>query len=302
MMTDPSVSGDRIVFVYANDLWTSKPDGSDVMRLTSNEGNEFAPHFSPDGKTIAFTGQYDGNTDVFTIPAEGGVPTASHGIPKGDFARGFTPDGKSVLFTSIRESFARALPKFYLVPVQGGFPEKLNLPNGTYGSYSPDGKMLAYNPSFNAFTQWKHYRGGTESYIWICDMKTLSVEKIRSPMADATTGARCGSAIWFTSFRTATGNSISFPSILNQKPSAQLTQFSDFPINSAGYGAGKIVFEQAGYLHLYDPSAKNQPSSISTFRPIFPPSVPICLRSEEHTFFEHFSRQGHAHYSKQGAK
>ena len=93
MMTDPSVSSDHIVFVYSNDLWTARLDGSDVIGLTSNEGNEFAPHFSPDGMTIAFTGQYDGNMDVFTIPAEGGVPTRLTWHPEGDFARGYTPNG-----------------------------------------------------------------------------------------------------------------------------------------------------------------------------------------------------------------
>ena len=289
MMTDPSVSSDHIVFVYSNDLWTSKLDGSDVMRLTSNEGAEFAPNFSPDGKTIAFTGQYDGNMDVFTIPAEGGVPTRLTWHPEGDFTRGFTPDGKSVLFTSTRESFSRALPRFFLVPVEGGFPEKLNLPNGVYGSYSPDGKKLAYNPDFNAFTQWKNYRGGTESYIWICDMKTLAVEKIPKPDGGCNDWRPMwiGDVIYFLSDRNGEFNLFSFDS--KSKNIIQLTQFKDFPINTAGYGAGKIVFEQAG-LH---PSLR---SRFKEFNPApypcpgrsFGDPSPLCFRNEEHPFLKYF--------------
>ena len=156
MMTDPSISSSHIVFVYANDLWLAGLDGANVTRLTANEGAEFSPNFSPDGTTIAFTGQYDGNFDVFTIQVEGGVPTRLTWHPETDYVRGFTPDGKSVLFSSTRESFTSGLPKFYTVPLAGGFPEKLNLPSGVYGSYSPDGKKIAYNPHYNAFQQWKN--------------------------------------------------------------------------------------------------------------------------------------------------
>jgi tricorn protease len=274
MMTNPSVSNDHIVFVYANDLWLAKTDGSDVMRLTANEGAEFAPCFSPDGTTIAFTGQYDGNTDVFTIPAVGGTPTRLTWHPEGDYVRGFTPDGKSILFVSIRESFTRAQPKFFLVPVQGGFPEKLNLPSGAYGSYSSDGKKLAYNPNFNAFTQWKNYRGGTESYIWICDLASLSVEKIPQPKGGCNDWRPMwiGELVYFLSDRNGEFNLFSYDT--RSKEIAQLTTFTDFPINSAGYGSGRIIFEQAGYLHLYDISSKKPtqlhirvPADLSSTRP-----------------------------------
>jgi tricorn protease len=252
MMTDPSVSSSHIVFVYANDLWVTDLDGANVIRLTSNEGAEFAPNFSPDGKTIAFTGQYDGNMDVFTIPVEGGIPTRLTWHPDPDVARGFTPDGKSVLFSSPRESFSAGLPKFYTVPITGGFPEKLNLPSGVYGSYSPDGKKIAYNPYYNAFQQWKNYRGGRISYIWICDLSSLAVEKITQPTGGCNDWRPMwiGDFVYFLSDRNGEFNLFSY----NTKSAEikQLTQFKDFPINSAGFGSGKIVFEQAGYIHLYD--------------------------------------------------
>jgi len=274
MMTDPSVSNSHIVFVYANDLWVSGLDGSDVTRLTSNEGAEFTPNFSPDGKTIAFTGQYDGNTDVFTIPVEGGIPSRLTWHPDADFARGFTPDGKSVLFSSTRESFTGGLPKFYLVPLSGGFPEKLNLPSGVYGSFSPDGKKIAYNPYYNAFQQWKNYRGGRISYIWICDLSTLAVEKIPQPAGGCNDWRPMwiGETVYFLSDRNGEFNLFSYDTRSGEIK--QLTRFSDFPINSAGYGGGRIVFEQAGYIHLFDLATNTSkqlhirvPADLSNLRP-----------------------------------
>ncbi len=274
MMTDPSVSSSHIVFVYANDLWVADLDGANVTRITSNEGAEFSPNFSPDGKTIAFTGQYDGNTDVFTIPVEGGVPTRLTWHPDADFARGFTPDGMSVLFSSTRESFTGGLPKFYLVPLTGGFPEKLNLPSGVYGSFSSDGKKIAYNPYYNAFQQWKNYRGGRISFIWICDLSTLAVEKIPQPAGGCNDWRPMwiGNYVYFLSDRNGEFNLFSYDTQL--KEINQLTHFTDFPINSAGYGGGKIIFEQAGYLHLYDLTSNSStqlhihvPADLSTIRP-----------------------------------
>jgi tricorn protease len=256
MMTDPAVSNSKIVFVYANDLWSADLDGAHVERLTSSEGAEFAPNFSPDGSLIAFTGQYDGNMDVFTMPAEGGVPTRLTWHPDADIARGFTPDGKSILFSSTRESFSRRFSQLYQVPVQGGYPEKLKLPSGFYGSYSPDGKRLAYNPTPNAWPQWKHYRGGEISYIWICDLATLAVDKIPQPEGGCNDWRPMwiGDVVYFLSDRNGEFNLFSFDT--RSKEIAQLTKFTDFPVCTAGYGGGKIVFEQAGYIHLFDLASK----------------------------------------------
>ncbi len=176
MMTSPAISGDHIAFAYANDLWVANLDGSDVMRLTSNVGNEFNPCFSPDGKTIAFSGSYDGNVDVFTIPVEGGIPTRITWHPAADVVIGFTPDGKNILFTTPMESFTYALPQLYKVPVEGGIPERVPLQSVTSASFSPDGNMVAYNPLYPAWQQWKNYRGGRVSTIWICSkIRTISL-------------------------------------------------------------------------------------------------------------------------------
>ena len=279
MMTDPTVSSNYIAFVYANDLWRAGLDGSNVTRLTSNEGAEFAPTFSPDGKTLAFTGQYDGNTDVFTMPAEGGTPTRLTWHPSADFVRGFTADGKSILFSSDRESYTNTLPNFYLIPVNGGFPEKMKLPSGVYGSFSPDAKKIAYSPYYPAFQQWKNYRGGRISYIWICDLKTLAVEKIPQPSGACNDWRPMwiGDIVYFLSDRNGEFNLFSYNT--NTKDVKQLTLFKDFPINSAGYGGGRIIFEQSGYLHLFDPSSGNTtqlhlhiPADLSGIRPRYVPA------------------------------
>ncbi|MCX6244277.1 MAG: PDZ domain-containing protein [Bacteroidetes bacterium] len=279
MMTDPTVSSGCIAFVYANDLWKAGLDGSNVTRLTSNEGAEFAPTFSPDGKTLAFTGQYDGNLDVFTMPAEGGVPTRMTWHPSGDYVRGFTPDGKSILFSSDRESYTYALPNFYLIPVTGGFPEKMKLPGAVYGSFSPDARRIAYSPYYPAFQQWKNYRGGRISFIWVCDLKTLAVEKIPQPSGGCNDWRPMwiGDFVYFLSDRNGEFNLFSYNT--KTKDIKQLTRFTDFPINTAGYGGGRIIFEQSGYLHLFDPGTGNAtqlhirvPADLPGIRPRYVPA------------------------------
>ena len=279
MMTDPTVSSGYIAFVYANDLWRAGLDGTNVTRLTSNEGVEFAPAFSPDGKTLAFTGQYDGNLDVFTMPSEGGVPTRMTWHPAGDYVRGFTPDGKSILFSSDRESFTGALPDFYLIPVNGGLPEKMKLPGAVYGSFSPDARRIAYSPYYPAFQQWKNYRGGRISFIWVCDLKTLAVEKIPQPSGGCNDWRPMwiGDFVYFLSDRNGEFNFFSYNT--KTKDIKQLTRFTDFPINTAGYTGGRIIFEQSGYLHLFDPGTGNStqlhirvPADLPGIRPRYVPA------------------------------
>ncbi len=252
MITSPAISKDHIVFLYANDLWVADLDGKHVTRLTSNEGSESLPCFSPDGKTIAFSGEYDGNRDVYTIPVEGGIPQRITWHPSDDYAIGFTSDGHSVLYTSSMESFINALPQLYKIPVTGGFPERIPLQSATNASYSPDGSAIAYNPLYPAWQQWKNYRGGRVSTIWICKFPLLSVEKIPQPegWCNDYLPMWFNDNIYFLSDRNGEFNLFSFNS--QTREIKQLTSFTDFPVQSASQGNGKIIFEQAGYLHVYD--------------------------------------------------
>src|SRR5262245_43776301 len=181
MLSQPAISKDHIAFIYAGDLWVADLNGKNVRRLTSDEGEQSSPAFSPDGSLIAFTAQYDGNQDVYVVPVVGGVPTSLTWHPGPDIVQGFTPDGSSVLFTSRRAVFTGRYEQLFTVPVKGGVEEPLKLPNAHRASYSPDGTRLAYNPLSEAFTQWKHYRGGLNSTIWFYKFKDNSAEKLAQP-------------------------------------------------------------------------------------------------------------------------
>ncbi|MGB8958603.1 MAG: PDZ domain-containing protein [Candidatus Aminicenantales bacterium] len=252
MLTQPAVSAERIVFVYANDLWTADLEGRAVRRLTSDVGTESNPAFSPDGTLIAFSGQYDGNTDVFVVPAGGGVPKRLTWHPAADLVQGFAPDGKSVLFVSARFSANRAYSQLFTVPVAGGEASPLKVPYASKAAISPDGRAIAYNPFPEAFTQWKNYRGGRFSRIWIFDAKNEGIEKLPQPegRSNDVDPMWFGREIIFRSDRNGEFNLFAFDSLA--KTVRQLTDFKDFPILSASAGAGRVVFEQAGSLHLYD--------------------------------------------------
>ncbi|HPW17498.1 MAG TPA: PDZ domain-containing protein [Candidatus Aminicenantes bacterium] len=252
MLTQPAVSAERIAFVYANDIWTADLEGRDVRRLTSDVGAETAPAFSPDGRLVAFSGQYDGNTDVYVVPAGGGVPKRLTWHPAADIVQGFTPDGRSVLFTSSRFSDNRSYSQLFTVPVAGGEATMLNVPYAFKAAVSPDGRSIAYNPFPEAFTQWKHYRGGRFSRIWIFDNAAESVVKVPQPegRSNDVDPMWFGPRIVFRSDRDGEFNLYAYD--LASKSVKRLTEFKDFPVLSASGGAGKVVFEQAGALHLYD--------------------------------------------------
>ncbi|MDZ7636434.1 MAG: hypothetical protein U5L72_19240 [Bacteroidales bacterium] len=180
-MSQPAVSTTHIAFIYAEDLWVMNADGTSPRRMTVDEGIESDPCFSPDGKLIAFSAQYDGNTDVFIIPVEGGLPVRLTWHPGNDLVRGFTPNGTGVLFASQRSSFSGRYHQLYNVGISGGYPVKLEIPNAFDATYSPDGRRMAYNPLYQAFGQWKNYRGGTVSTIWLYTFTDRSVVKIPQP-------------------------------------------------------------------------------------------------------------------------
>jgi tricorn protease len=251
-LTRPAVSAERIAFVYANDLWTADLEGRNVRRLTSDVGAESYPAFSPDGSLVAFSGQYDGNTDVYVVPAGGGVPRRLTWHPAADAVLGFTPDGTSVLFASGRFSNNRAYSQLFTVPVKGGEAGMLKVPYASDAELSPDGRFIAYNPFPEAFTQWKNYRGGRFSRIWIFNAQDYGIEKVPQPegRSNDVDPMWVGKNVLFRSDRNGEFNLFSFDTA--SKEVKQLTQFKDFPVLSASAGAGKVIFEQAGSLHLYD--------------------------------------------------
>src|SRR5215467_7145684 len=144
LLSQPAISKTNIAFVYAGDLWIADVDGKNVRRLTSDEGVESNPVFSPDGSLIAFSAQYEGNTDVYVMPAAGGVPTRLTWHPGADIVQGFTPDGSAVLFTSARAVFTGRYTQLFTVPVKGGIEQQLPIPNASKATYSPDGARVAY--------------------------------------------------------------------------------------------------------------------------------------------------------------
>lgn len=186
----PAIHGDTIVFTYAGDLYLVTKAGGEARKLTSGEGYEMFAHFSPDGKTIAFTGQYDGNTEVFSMPTLGGVPTRltytatlgrddiSDRMGPNNIVTTWTPDGKNIVYRSRKQSFNPFIGSLYTVGKDGGMSIPLPLPTGGFCSYSEDGKKLAFNRIMREFRTWKYYKGGMADDVWIYDFETKTTENI----------------------------------------------------------------------------------------------------------------------------
>lgn len=254
LLEQPAVSARHVAFVYAGDLWVAELDGSNVQRLTSHAGEESRPRFSPDGRTLAFSGQYDGNVDVYTMPVEGGEPQRLTWHPGDDLVQAFTPDGRAVAFVSQREAHTRRFWQLFSVPIEGGSPASYGLPSCAKAAFSPDGTRIAYTPLSGAFAQWKNYRGGRVSRIWIYDLADRSVEQVPQPAGrcNDTDPMWVGERLYFCSDRAGEFDLYTYESATQSV--AQLTRHADFPIQSASSDAQRIVYEQAGWLHLFDPA------------------------------------------------
>jgi len=253
----PDVSQSQIVFTYANDLWLMAKEGGTAVKLSSPAGVETFPKFSPDGKSIAFTGNYDGNKDVYVIPSIGGVPLrlTEHGFP--DREVDWTNDGKRVLFASIRESGKARFNQFYTVAATGGPDEKLPLAYAEYGSYSPDGKQMAVTFRSQIGRNWKRYRGGWKADIDIFNFETLASENI-SVKSDAGDEFPMWheNFIYFLSDRGPELRMNLWRYDLDKKTFEQLTKFTDYDIHFPSLGPEDIVFEAGGKLYLYQLSSQ----------------------------------------------
>lgn len=252
LLRQPTVSDRSVVFVYADDLWMADRDGGAARRLTTHEGTESLPHFSPDGSMIAFSAQYGGNTDVYVMPATGGEPKRLTWHPGEDAVQGWTPDGASIVFRSGRSGYPTALTKLLKVSFKGGFQEELPMPQAYAGEVSPDGQMAAYQTIGFWDPEWRNYRGGQAQPIWIVDLKTLSLKT--TPQTDRerhTDPVWYKNVVYFLSERDYANNVWSFNPKTNELK--QVTFHKDFDIKSLDASNDRIVYEQGGYLHLLDP-------------------------------------------------
>ena len=252
MLSEPAVSSSHLAFIYAGDLWLTNRDGGGARRLTSDLGDKSNPVFSPDGSLIAYSANIDGNTDVYVIAAAGGVPRRLTFHPGADLAQAFTPDGKAVMFTSPRAAFNNRFQKLFTVPVTGGVETQLEIPNASRATYSPDGQRIAYNPLMPAFKQWKRYRGGTNSWLWLFSSSDKSIVKIPQPAtrSNDVDPIWLGDTVYFRSDRNGEFNLFAYD--VKTKAVRQLTRHTDFPVLNASAANGAIVYEQAGYLHTFD--------------------------------------------------
>ncbi|MGE0102900.1 MAG: PDZ domain-containing protein [Blastocatellales bacterium] len=250
LVRNPTLSRTQIVFVYAGDLWIVGRDGGEARRLTTGVGIETSPLFSPDGATVAFTGQYDGNTDLYTVPVSGGVPRRVTYHPGTDVLLNWTPDGKNLLFVSQRASASPRYSRLFTIPVDGVYPTEIPLPMGWEGSYSPDGSRLAYVPLPRGFSAWKRYRGGMATPIWIASMADSSVEKLPRKDSNDFNPMWIGDKVYFLSDRNGPITLFSYDT--RSKQVSELIRNTGLDIKSASAGPDAIVYEQFGSINLYD--------------------------------------------------
>jgi tricorn protease len=246
----PAVNSKEIVFSYAGDLWSVPRSGGEARRLTSGQGIETDPVFSPAGTEIAFTGEYGGNVDVFVMPAWGGSPRRLTYHPAANRAVAWSPDGTRVIFASSRTSENYGVVKLFSVPREGGFPEELPFPIASEASYSPDGRKLAYVPVHQMQEDWKRYRGGQTRKIWIANLSDSSVMPIPRIDSNDFNPMWIGHRIYFLSDRNGPVSLFYYDTVSKQV--IQVLKNNGQDLMSAAAGQGLIVYEQFGSLHLVD--------------------------------------------------
>ena len=257
----PTTNGKQIVFTYAGDLYSVPMEGGEAHRLTSGVGYEMFAHFSPAGDTLAFTAQYDGNTEVYKVGAEGGIPirlTTTATLHRDDVAdrmgpnnivMTWTPNGKEIVYRSRKQSFNSFVGSLFKVSANGGMSEELPLPSGGFCSYNSDGSKLAYNRVFREFRTWKYYKGGMADDIWIYDFKSKKVENITNNVAQDIIPMWHENQVFFISDRDRIMNLFAYD--METKQLMKMTQFTDYDIKFPTIHGDFIVFENAGYIYTY---------------------------------------------------
>ncbi len=258
LMRYPDVSATQIAFSYAGDIWLVAKEGGLATRLSTPKGEETFPRFSPDGKELAFSGNYDGNTDLYVLLVVGGIPSRVTHHPMADRLVDWTPDGKALLLASGMQSGKDRFNKLYLVPKGGGLPEALPLPYAEFGALSRDGKILAYQPVSTDFRTWKRYRGGMSSEIWFYDLEKKTASRL--PSAEGSNDSQPmwhGGKLYFLSDRDGVKRSNIWSYDLATKVFKQITFFKEYDAHFPAIGPTDIVLEAAGRLHRIElPSEK----------------------------------------------
>jgi tricorn protease len=260
----PDIYDNQIVFTYAGDLYTVSADGGIARKLTNDNGYEMFARFSPDGRTIAFTGQYDGNTEVYIMNSQGGVPkrvtfTATLGrddvadrMGPNNIVFGWKHDNTNIIFRSRKKSFIDFNGSLYSVNTDGSLPVELPVPRGGFCSFSPDDQKMAYNRIFREFRTWKRYRGGMADDIWIFDFKTNKVENITNNPAQDIIPMWYGNKIYFLSDRDENKRMNLYVIDLTSRETKKLTDYSAFDIKFPSLGNKAIVYENGGYIYKMD--------------------------------------------------
>lgn len=266
LMRFPAISGNQVVFTYAGNLYTVSLQGGVARKLTSHVGYEMFAKFSPDGKTIAFTGQYDGNTEVLSIPSEGGVPKrlthtatlnrddVSDRMGPNNIVMTWTPDGKNIIYRSRKQTFNDFVGALFKVSVDGGMSEEVPLSGGGFCSFSADGKKLAFNRVFREFRTWKYYKGGMADDVYIFDFDSKEVKNITSNVAQDLFPMWIGDEIFFASDRDRTMNLFSYN--IKTGTTQKVTNFTEYDIKFPSHSGNSIVFENGGYLYRFDATSK----------------------------------------------
>lgn len=255
LMRFPSVLGDRLVFTYAGDLWVSSINGGPSRRLTSGNGLEQFARISPDGKLVAFSGMYDGNTDVYVIPIEGGEPKRLTFDPEPDTVVNWTPDGK-IAYTTNAGNFINRQQRLVYVSPDGGLPTATPLSEAVNASFFPDGKRIAYNRMNSYAFNWRRYRGGTHGRVSIYDFSTNQYSELPTGREQNYHPMVVGDSIYYISDRSL-GTLNLYRYDTRSRRATQLTQFNDSDIRYPATDGKTIVWERDGYLERFD-LAKNE--------------------------------------------
>ncbi len=258
----PDIHGEQIVFSYAGDLYLTTTAGGVARKITNDEGYEMFPKFSPDGKHIAFTAQYDGNTEVYLMPAEGGTPKrisytatlnrddVADRMGPNNIVLGWTPDGKYVIIRSRMITYNSFVGQLFKIPVDGGMHQQIEVPRGSWCSMNEDGTAMVYNRVFREFRTWKYYKGGMADDIWLHNFEDHSTTRLFKNDAQDIQPMWIGNKVYFISDRDRTMNLFAYD--FSTKSIEKLTTFSGYDIKFPGFDNQHIIFERAGELHTFN--------------------------------------------------